>query len=215
MKEALLVRRQTGAQLPMHAQCSAVSSSHEPTISCQVRLMSATENDKGHFIQQKSPKLIDVITLPEEKTYWLCEVTKNRAGESWPLEHVLYRLPSCNQHDYLSGVNTATCCFAEKSLAAFQALEKTPKTSVLISNCFSAPPRWSALIKVPTESFDWAMWLGHLKEGTNVTCRHPWGTSRLKKKKLLLFTPLGFRDSSNLLSYCLFNKKAVLTSILN
>lgn len=47
--------------------------------------------------------------------------------------------PANNQHDYLSGVNTVTCCVAEKSLAAFQALEKTPKAFVLISNYFSAP----------------------------------------------------------------------------
>lgn len=146
--------------------------------------------------------------------YWLCEVSNNHTGKSQPVEHALYRAPCCNQNDYLSGVNTVTCCFAEKSLAACQALEKTQNTFVLISNYFSPPPHWSALIKVPTESSDRVVWLRHLKGGTNVGCRDS-HRDFWTLKKLLLFTPLNFPDTSNLLNYCLFYKKAVLTSILN
>lgn len=40
------------------------------------------------------------------------------------------------------------------------------------------------------------------------------GTCRLFKK-WLLFSPPNFPDTSNLLSYCLFYKKAVLTSVWN
>lgn len=60
--------------------------------------------------------------------YQLCKVSNNPVGTelvsgTHPTQTSLLQ----STQFYLSGVNTVTCCFAEMSLAAFQALEKTAK----------------------------------------------------------------------------------------
>lgn len=80
---SLLMRRQTGAQLPANAQCSFVSSCHEPMISCKVKFMLATEKEERSFYPVEiSTKLIEIIIFPEKKAYWLCKVSNNHIGET-------------------------------------------------------------------------------------------------------------------------------------
>lgn len=90
--------------------------------------VSNREGRKVILSSRDQQKVVEISLFPEKIVLTLQGIDfNNPVGKELSLEPTLHRLPCCNPYNYLSGVNTVTCCFAEMSVAVFQALEKTAR----------------------------------------------------------------------------------------